>query len=69
MKNHHFPLVFLWFSPEMPHSIRVRGWDQQWCSVARQAARMHAAGREPHFDQVEGLSSGLSDLGSLEGVY
>ena len=38
--------------PKKCPSRSFRGWDQQWCTVARQAARTQAAGREPHFDQV-----------------
>lgn len=41
-------------------------WDQQWCTVARQAARTQAAGREPHFDQVCHLRAGKADALLIE---
>lgn len=47
-----------------PHRIvavrAFKGWDQQWCTVARQAARTQAAGSEPHFDQVHWSQGVLS---------
>jgi len=50
--KHHGKLWKTWGFPQKCPSRSFRGWDQQWCTVARQAARTQAAGREPHFDQV-----------------
>eukprot|EP00435_Cladocopium_sp_Y103_P029284 s1487_g7.t1 len=56
-------------------STASASWDQQWCTVARQAAHQQAAGREPHFDQVCHLRAGKGDallielLGICEGPF